>query len=279
MTANDSPTLKIAGDDGALFLLPHWTMEHAGMTGSGAGHTDIKNASGSVFSASADPMALLLRMTQGKVARPVGVGFELDAGEPIGWCSMTDNTAGLIAPTGFILKQEAPAESNIASTILALAFADPDFGEQGTLTSIVSAIAPPTTDASFLPTDVAHDPDVLSAMNAGSLRTIVSIFPGPFQIQGKPIPRASQMGSDILFRIHPDNANFIPCLAPASEMTRFVHEFNLVAMSENKPSDLALDIHDVRTKTLGFKLWSLRGKNSIDSDSRSPLVVAAKPAL
>jgi hypothetical protein len=186
----NTATLKLHAPNGSLFLLPSWTLAHIGVAGDGPGHTSLTQASGSVFDPKAQVEALLRRVVESGAAKAIGVGFELDTGSPVGWSSLTDNTDRAIKPTCFVLKQEAPAGSKVASTILALAFVDPQFGQPATQTSKVSAIAPPTSDAAFLPDDVANDAEVLSAMAQGKLHTIVSVFPGPFQINGVPIPRA-----------------------------------------------------------------------------------------
>lgn len=205
------PTLKIQAPD-ALFIVPEFALLHAGFLagpdGKKRGHTDPRLSTGSVFLPNlSDPNALLSELCSGRAAS-AGPMLQLVMEQTMGWSALVPSLAD---PDALLIKEEGMADGKTRAVLVPAKF-DSEFGGPGAQsTHELSAIAPATTDAAMLPEDVALDPEVLAALAAGRLRTVVSLFPGASIVDGAPVPRASAMSvAGIGFRVHPSNDLAIP---------------------------------------------------------------------
>lgn len=214
--------------DSQVFVVPEFTLRHAGFIGDGPGHTDFRNSSGSFFKPGVGP-DIFERLLSLPGLRAEGAVLEADAMTPIGHSALAFGAE----PSGVVFKEETPRGSRQTSLVLAPAFLDPDV-LSNSATTLVSAIAPPTSDASFLPSDVADDPEVLSALSEGRLRTFVSVFPGASFVDGKPLSRVSEFPSNVSFRLHPENSNYAPL--PLVDIPAFCSFFNERSLRENLPA-------------------------------------------
>lgn len=258
-------TIILKNNKNDIFLIPDWTQEHIGLNNAVSGHTDIKKSSGSVFNSSVDKLALFEKIIKNPKTTSIGNLLQLNNSEPVGWSSLVDNSSGNLQPQGIILKQESPKGSKVASTIVAMAYTNPDFGNPDTQTNVFSAIAPPTTQIDYLPDDVKNNTEVLKAMEQGKLKTFISIFPGNILINGTPVPKASEMNNSTLFCVHPDNSQFIPC--PKQDIEAFVSSYNEKSLSENKPSDLTADGLAIKKLIVKSNISFLRDKSFSPNNS------------
>lgn len=240
-------TQVLTAPDGEVFLLPGWTLEHAGFApaAQASGHVDPTATSGSVFVPGLDPGALVQAMLNSPVTQRAGVMLQTEAEAPIGWSALivTPHEVSPPAWTGVILKQEAAPGSQVPTTVIAPAVANPAFGDTASQTRTYAMIAPPTTDGAFLDEDVRDDPCVQAALMNGRLRTIVSLFPGPAIVGHAPIPRVSgwTAGDGLGFQSRPDNALYLPLDLPADAIGGLVERWNAQAMRTLAPVDVARD--------------------------------------
>lgn len=239
-------TTLFTASDGEVFLLPGWTLEHAGFvpTEQASGHVDPKATSGSVFRPGLDPHTLVQALLDSPRTQRSGVMLQTDADAPIGWSALlVHDGATAAAWTGVILKQEAPPGGQVPTTVIAPALACPTFGDEASQTRTYAMIAPPTTDATLVDKDVRDDPRVRRALADGRLRIIVSLFPGPAIVHGAPVPRVSDWTADtqLGFCSLPDNALYVPLDVPASMIGALVERWNTLAMRSLPAVDVARD--------------------------------------
>lgn len=235
-------TIILKNKNKEVFLIPDWTMEHAGFIknkeGKNVGHTDIKNSTGSTFNPSVDAMTLFRQIINGDNVEHINAVYQANFTTPVGWSALNTNAKKI---TGVILKQEAPEGSKIVSTVLAPAYENLKFGEPQTQTSIFSAIAPITNELQFLPDDVKNDSKVLEAMEKGNLRTFVSIFPGPIIFNNQDLPKVSQFQKGIAFEVHPENNMYIKINASNEAIYEFIKKYNQKSLTENQAFNLEED--------------------------------------
>lgn len=236
-------TIILENNKGEIFLVPNWTMEHAGFIknqeGKNVGHTDIKNSTGSTFNQSVVAMDLFNQIIHGKDVQNVENVYQTECSIPVGWSALNTNSEKVI--TGVVLKQEAPQGSKIASTVLAPAYENIDFGNLTTQTKTLSAIAPKTDNIEFLPDDVKTNEKVLAAMKEGKLRTFVSIFPGPIIINNKSLPKVSEFDTGISFQVYPENNMYIKVNFEPNSILNYIQKYNEKSLFENKPVDIKND--------------------------------------
>lgn len=236
-------TQTFTDDAGDLYLLPDWTLEHAGFKASSqaTGHVSITATSGSVFNRTVTPAGLIQAVLDPQRAQWAGVMIQATLDDPVGWSALTLDSSG--ATTGVLMKQEARAGSNVPCTVIAPAIASPSFGDRASQTRTCSMIAPFTTDLTQMDDDVRTDPRVVDALNRGRLRTIVSLFPGPAIVHGAPLPRISELqaGTPLAFRTRPDNVLYVPLALTPAGLAELVVRWNAQAMSNPVPVNVERD--------------------------------------
>lgn len=272
-------TIILENKNHEIFLIPDWTMEHAGFVknqeGNNVGHTDIKNSTGSIFNSSMalKPLDLFNTIINDPQVENMGNVYQTQYSESVGWSALDTNTTKTI--TGVVLKQEAPLGSKIASTVLAPAYENKDFGSATTQTNILSAIAPKTEKIDFLPEDVKDNQTVLQAMKEGKLRTFVSIFPGPILVNHQSLPKTSEFDKNITFEVHPENSMYIKINMTADNIYEFIKTYNEESLLANQEVNIIEDKKNIIQKINQLSLHEKREHflNSFHSGKKNNLTI------
>jgi hypothetical protein len=244
-------TIIVENKNKEVFLIPDWTMEHAGFIknkeGKNIGHTDLKNSTGSIFNNTiTNPMDLFNFIIDNENVEQVGNVYQAQYPQFVGWSAL--DTSGNKKITGIVLKQEAPFGSKVASTVLALAYENEFFGNDISQTHTLSAIAPQTNNIDFLPDDVKNNEKILQAMKEGKLRTFVSIFPGPIIINHQSLPKTSEFDKNIAFQVHPENSMYIKINANPEIIHNFIEAYNKESLKNNKEVNITEDKNTIIQK-------------------------------
>lgn len=239
-------TRVICDGCGGVWLVPDETLEHSGFGAWGSGHTDKRRASGSVFVEGLDPTDLFCRLASGAGVSSDGALFQAEHDKSVGFSALLDEGSEF-GFTGVIIKTEAPAGSAVASAVIAPAKACGGFGTTVGLTALFGAVAVPTDSKEWLPADVAEDAEVLAAMEAGALRTFVTVFPGrALSSTGRSLPRTSEIGvlGMMAFLSDPENEGYVALPGLSDDaVTGLCVAFNKDSMEKNRPApDSARDL-------------------------------------
>jgi hypothetical protein len=276
MPAPSQETLLLRGQTD-LFLLPAQAVAHAKN-----GHSNGKQATGSVFRDDVDLVTCFRTLATGRGVKMHGVLMQAEMPGPVGWSALTPG----VRPTGVLCKFEPVGDQHQGTLVLAAAAAlsKTKALAGGEETSTISAIAIKVGLPSELPADVRANHSVLRALRAHQLRKFISVFPGPVTIDGRPLPKVSDMDvaqDGIVFSVRRDNSHYLALPGrDRQELAGFIRDFNKKSLAaariDEGESVEGLRARVERAATTWFARQDAKVSRAMDSSRRALAVLDSK---
>lgn len=229
-----------------LTLIPEFALVHAGIindaNGKNNGHTNFESATGSVFlnTPSIEEVIEMVKNIKNN-GEKLGNLYQLDLKKEIGFDALTSAKNAV----GFLMKEASDKNDRKKTRVVltpAVKFSNEEEMQKAKTTN-VSIIAPPTTNADFLPADLKSNPEVLEALKNGKLSTMISMFPGKtiLEVNGEKVAveRAENIHKqNLAFFSSSKNENFIDTSLSPEQILEFVNNFNDTNISFSQKNEV-----------------------------------------